>query len=321
MIDLRKLFIDGFYDLEHSNAELLRYTTQHLAITSAPANNPGNVFNAILAATNTALTNFATCVGDKTFNKGVRESANLQKTNFRKSLKGPIGQAAAAVEVAFGKGTPDYVACFPEGRTGITEATEDLLKGKLQALNAALTARSASTGIPAQITVVTGLITTWTALLSAADVADGTESGSDEARKVCRKVLTVQLWKNALTIGLQFVDHPEKAALYLPQQLLRNPLHPGGPGAATLSAGTWNSTSHLVTLTMGAEDATVFTLQRRLVGAPAFETVVDDIGADADGNATFDDEIAAGNYEYRVVPRDGDGVEGEPSNVVTVNAA
>ena len=35
-------------------------------------------------------------------------------------------------------------------------------------------------------------------------------------------------------------------------------------------------------------------------------------------SAGFEDEVPTGHYEYRVIPRNGDGVEGDPSNVVTV---
>lgn len=308
MIDLRKLFIDQMDSKEHSNAELLAYTSQHLAITSAPANNPANVFNPILTATTTALTAFATCMGDKTFNLGVRKAANLQKANFREGLPGPIGQAAAAVEVAFGKGSPDFVACFPEGRTGITKAREDVLLSKLEALHDALSARSATAGIPAQVTAVAGLITTWTALLAAADLADGTESGSNEQRKICRAALTLQLWKNVLTIALHFVGQPDKADLYFPVQLLHNP-EQQPPGAPTLTLHVGIGQYDVTAEVNNADEVEFFA---RLAGQPDFVSV----GIKAPGETLLVTGLAAGVVEVKAIARNAAGDSPE-SDVVS----
>jgi hypothetical protein len=308
MMDLSKIFIDWFDDRQHSNAELLAYTSQHLAILSAPANNPGNVFNAIIAATNTAQTAFATCIGDKTLNAGVRKAANLGKKNFRESLRGPIQQVEAAVIVAFGKGSPDYVACFPEGRSGITEAREDELKPRLQALHGALTARSGTAGIPAQATVVNGLITTWTALLAAADVADGTESGSAEQRRACRKDLTKQLWRNVLTIALQFIDQPEKASLYLPTHLLEN-AQQQPPGAPVLTVHGGIGQFDVTAEVSNADEVEFF---GKLGGAAEFSS----LGVKAPGE-TLVVSAPAGFAYVKAVARNGAG-DGPESDVVEV---
>ena len=317
MIDLSILFTDHFDDRQHSDAELLSYTTQHLALTGAAGNNPLGVFNGIIGSTTTLLASFATCVGDKTFNAGVRKAANLGKADFKRDLPERIGRAAAAVEAAFGKGSTDFMACFPNGRTGVTQGSEDLLRGKLQALLAALTARAAATGLADQVTVVTGLVTTWTALLASADLADGTESGSAEQRKACRKALTAQLWRNALTIALQFDNRPEKAAVYLPQQLLRNPTHTAAPPTATLTSGYAGGLA--VPLTMEAEGAEEFILARRMVGEVDF-TDLATVPAEAEGQATYNDTLPGpGHFEYQCRAAN-DAGEGAVSNVVLVAA-
>ena len=164
MMDLTRIFDDFFDDEKHSDAELSRYASQHIPLLIA--NNPANVLDARIAATQTAYSAFATCKGNKEFRAAARESANLAKRNYYDALSGPIGRCAAAVEVAFGKGTPDYVACFPQGRTYITEANEDQVEPRLTGLITALTARAAAPGIAAQVTAITGVRTTWNALMT-----------------------------------------------------------------------------------------------------------------------------------------------------------
>jgi len=94
---------------------------------------------------------------------------------------------------------------------------------------------------------------------------------------------------------------------------------PGGAGA-TLSAAPRDAGTGTVTLTMQADDADIFTVQRRVAGEPDFSEVAANVAADADGNATYEDTIAAGNYEYQVVPFRGASA-GDASNMVPVVAA
>lgn len=322
MIDLQPLFTNFYADRNHSFVELSRYGSKHLIYLTA--NNPGGVLDDVITEVTTAFTLFAACLGDEEALAALREAANQSRDNLRKSMSGPTGavsRASGAVAGAFGKPSPDYTTCFPLGVEGIVKASNALMAERLENLRVALVARTGNAAITPHVTTITALHTQWVALNTAAGTALGAESATEDTRDTCRAAVTRAFTRSALWLAWHFNGQPEKFALYCPVHLLKNPLHPGGPGAATLSAGAWDAGTHIAPLTMDAEGATVFTLQDRAVGAGAFVTVLDDIAADATGHATFDYELATGAREVRVIPRNGDGVEGDPSEVVTVTAA
>jgi hypothetical protein len=291
MMDLTKIFVDFFDDEKHSDAELLRYTTQHIALMNG--NNPANVLDARIAATNTAFSAFATCKGDKEFKAAARKSANESKGNFRKNLREPIGKCAAAVEAAFGKPSPDYTACFPNGRDGICEATEDMLLPRMTALHTALSARSAAVGIAAQVTAVNGLKTNWTALLAAADAADSTESGTDAQRKTLRKTMTKELSRNGTFLAFTYIEDLDKAHLLLPQHLLGAAPAPTAPEKPSASGG-WNTDDSAAEFEVTSEGATSLRSERSSDGG----TTWDNDGPAALGHVERRD-MSPGTYLYR----------------------
>ena len=296
MMDLRRVFELWFDDPQISFTELLKYSERHLQ--RMIANNPGGFLAARITATTTALNNVEACVTDVGTKAAIQKARTETKNLFRDDLPAGIRRIEGAVIAAYGKGGVDYIECFPEGLQVFSRCRDEELNNKLGVLVNALTPRSATVG-EVHLSNATEFKSTWEAIVSAQSAAMGQREASAEQRKADRDTLRLELYKNVLTIALQYPGQPDKCDLYCPQQYLRGTRTPGAPGDATLSAGAWNSTTHIVTLTMQADDATVFTLQRRLVGAPTFETVLDDISADADGNATYDDEIPAGIMSTR----------------------
>lgn len=284
------------------------------------ADNVGGMWTARITATGVALSGLDTGMFDNETKLAIQKAKVQAKDAFREAVPARVQKIYSAVVAQYGDPSPDLTECFPHGRSVFSECVDGALNDHLGQLVTCLTPRVPPVAA-AMLTDATAMQTSWTGLFAAAGTAKGNKKMMEAARRAAKVALADELFKNLLTYGLNFPDNLSKFAEFVPENLLNEPETPDAPGEATLNAGAWNSTTHLVTLTMQSDGATVFTLQRRLVGETTWVTVLDDIGADADGNGTFDDEIVAGNYEYRVIPRDGDGNEGEPSNVVTVNAA
>ncbi len=83
-----------------------------------------------------------------------------------------------------------------------------------------------------------------------------------------------------------------------------------GPGQATLAV---EGGIGMANFTFSADGAQTFTLRGRLVGAPDFA----DLATGLTGPTYQQFGIPPGNYEYQVIPHNGEG-DGEPSEVVTV---
>ena len=282
------------------------------------ADNPGAIWTPRITATGTALNALDTGMADNETKLAIQKANVQAKEAYREALPAKVQKIYAAVVAQYGDPAPELTECFPHGRGVFGDCTDGQLNDHLTQLVACLTPKAPplAAGV---VTDATALKTQWLSLLTAAGTAKGNKKMMEAARRAAKAALAEELFKNLLTFGLNFPDNQSKFDEFVPEHLLEEPVVPGAPGAGTLSAGAWNSGTQMVTLTMGAEGATVFTLQRRVVGQASFVTVVDDVAADGDGHATFDDNIAAGHYEYRVIPRNGD-IEGPASNVVRVDA-
>ena len=283
------------------------------------ADNPGGIWTARITGTAGAMTALDTGMADNAIKAAILKAQVQAKGAFRDGLPPRVGRIYNAVALQYGDPSPELTECFPLGRAVFSGCTDGALNDNLMQLKTCLTPKAPplAAGL---VTEATALLTTWNSLFTATGTAKGNKKMMEAARQAAKTALANELFKNLLTFALNFPDNEVKFAEFVPENLLEAPATPGAPGAATLSAGAWNAGTHLVTLTMQADGATVFTVQRRLVGEVNFSMVVDDAAADAGGHATFDDEIPAGHYEYRVLPRNGD-VAGDPSNVVSVLAA
>jgi hypothetical protein len=308
MMDLTLLFKDHFENRQHSVEELMRYTPEHLIRLNA--HNAGSELDVVVADVQSKFTAYATCLGDKEFQAAARQSANQSKAVFREGLRVPIGKCAAAVEAAFGKPSPDYTACFPEGREGILRAAEGILFIKLTALLNALGSRTAAVGISAQVTAITALRNTWSTLLAASTTADTTEETTDTEKAALRKELTVALSRSALFCAYTFFEDMVKANALLPLNLLRNPEAASVPGKPTYSA-EYLADENQILNTMTATGTTQFVIQKETAG------VFNDIVENAETGFQLGDLTPATTYRLRVIGIN-DAGRGEPSDPVDV---
>lgn len=317
MLNFHRIFLNPFEDKEISFTETLSYAS--VSLQRMIANNPGAALAARITATTAALTGLEGGVSDDLTKAALQKAKTDAKDTFREVLPANIAKIHGAVVAAFGVDSSPLIECFPQGRTIFSSCRDEQLNNHLQQLVNCITPMQAQVGLPA-IAAAGALVTNWTTLYAAQGTAKGAKSQSAEMRDQARATLRLELFTNLLTLALMFPGDTDKCDLYCPQHLLRGPQSAAGPGAATLSAAAWDAGTGTVMLTMQADDADTFTVQRRLAGEPDFSEVAADVAADADGNATYEDTIAAGSYEYQVVPFRG-ATAGDASNIVPVLAA
>ena len=223
MIDLRKIFTNWFKDPAISFSELLKYAARHLQ--RMVANNPGALLNTRITATQTALSSVEAGVTDVGTKAAIQEGKTEVKREFRKALPENIRRIHAAVVATFGDPSSDLTECFPEGRAVFGKCRDEELNNKLGQLVACLTPRQAQIGATA-VNNAGGLLSTWTAIYLAQDVAMGQRESTADSRDTAKANLQLQLYLNVLALAAAFPDQPDKCDLYCPQQYLHNAAAP-----------------------------------------------------------------------------------------------
>lgn len=224
MITLSRFLDCPFDDPGISLDELAAFSTDHLQ--RLIANNPGAVFNARITATTTALATVESCTTDDQTKLGLRKARKMAKDTFREALPGNIAKLHAAVVAKFGPDAPELAECFPQGRTVFIKCTDDRVENHLQTLINGLNAHVAQLGAQPAADA-TGLLSTWLAVYGASESSTAAKTTTQEGKKNARLGLQLELFKNLLTIALNFPRQPAQLALFMQQSLLED--HPAAP--------------------------------------------------------------------------------------------
>lgn len=200
--------------------ELIAFSSDHLG--RLVQNNPGAQFNARITATTTALTALSTCTTDNIAKLGLRKACKEGKNAFRQALPVNITKLHAAVVAKYGPESMQVTECFPQGRTIFSTCTDDTVSQHLTALYNWLNAHVPDLG-PSPVGDAAGLLSTWTALYAASESSSAAKAGTEEARRVARQNLQLQLFLNLLAIAAVHARDAEKINLYMQQSLLENP--------------------------------------------------------------------------------------------------
>jgi hypothetical protein len=227
MRDLHTYLTNPFDDPHISTDELVAFATDHLA--RLIANNPAAVFADRIASTTTALNNVGGSATDDQTKLALRKSKKQTKTAFRKALPAAIGKIHGAVESKFGADGAEMTECFPSGRTVFTNATDGDLGQELQTLVNGVTDYQAQLGAQV-VTDATALLTGWTAVYQMSATSTGNKSTTQKAKNDARWALQLELFKNLLTLALNFPRQPETLETYMQQNLLSP--HTPTPAAA-----------------------------------------------------------------------------------------
>ncbi len=221
MIDLHRFFEVPFDETGLGLDRLIAFTTDHLQ--RLISNNPGALFNGRINATTTALNAVEACTTDDMSKLGLRKARVQVKDTFREVLPEQVAKIFAAVAARYGMSAPEVAECFPFGRKIFSDCRDDKVENHLQALINGLTPHTADLG-PQPLADAGGLLSTWLAVYAASESSTGAKTSTQEGKRNARLNLQLELFKNVLTLGLNFARQPEKLSLYMRQDLLET--HP-----------------------------------------------------------------------------------------------
>lgn len=226
MRDLSRTLVNPFDDDDISMAELLAFSTDHLQ--RMIANNPGALFNTRITATTTSLSVVENCTTDDQTKLGLRKAKKMAKDAFRKALPGNVAKLAGVVMAKYGDKSPEMAECFPQGRAVFSSCTDDMVANHLAAMRNGLMNHQGDLGAPV-VGDANGLLSTWTVVYAASESSTGSKTTTEAGKAAARQNLQLELFKNLLTIALNFPRQPDSLALYMQQSLLED--HPQQPPA------------------------------------------------------------------------------------------
>jgi hypothetical protein len=238
-MNLQHYFTNPFDTPRVSMDNLLTFTTDHMARMAA--NNPGGIFSARITATTGALAAVESAYTDDKTAAGLKQARVQMKDAFRASLPANIGQIYGAVTAKYGTAGAQVAECFPKGRSVFGSAKDADLAAELQALVNGLTALQPGLGADV-LAEANGLVTGWQAVFTGSGTSKGGKASSQADKASAKAALALELFKNLLTLALNFPGQPDQADAYMQGSLLDTHNHSSGatpapaPAAATTGA-------------------------------------------------------------------------------------
>jgi hypothetical protein len=233
MMDLHRFLENPFDDRKISLAELLSFSSDHLA--RMIANNASGELAARITATTSALTLVQDSAADDQTKKAIRKARKQVKQAFRDSLSEEIAKVHGAVVAKYGPNSPEVAECFPQGRSIFGSTPDDKVKQSLETLKNGVTAHQAGLGA-ALVTEVTELLSEWEAVFAQSESSGGNVTTTQESKKLARENLQLMLFLNLIKLAEMFARQPDKLDLYMQQSLLEDqpppPDEPPGTPAA-----------------------------------------------------------------------------------------
>lgn len=241
MIDLEKLFEDWFNDPKITPNRLYNFSIHH--VLKLIPNNPGGIYDTIIADSEARNTDFGTAYGLKKDDVDVRVESSKVKRTERTAFENYMSQKAEpAVKLKYGKGTTTYNLFFPHGLTGYENANDVDFEHAVNRAVELATTYEADLGTPFKTaTIAAADAYTGAAQEQATDM--GLESNANVGQETALFELRKQLRKNVYTLGLNNLAMPanilvstffDQSRLFAHQLLKRHKGQPA-PNSQTLA--------------------------------------------------------------------------------------
>lgn len=228
MLDLIKFGKNPFASERFGIASLVSFTTDNYQ--KMIKNNPSGKFTERITATAGALSVVEKAFVEEGTSLAIRKARKQAKDAFREHLWETIAKIFAGAEAKYGAGSVQLTECFAEGRGIFQTVRDDMLADKLAMLINGLTKYQPD--LADGLAMANDLQTTGEALHDESESSSGGVSVAILDRRTARKALAVELFKNLLTIALNFPEEPEKIPAYMQQTLLAHD-HPVTPAQPT----------------------------------------------------------------------------------------
>jgi len=240
MITLLRLVNDIFDDPKLSDDKLRTFGDDH--IIRLANNNPGGIYDGLITATTNAYTSYYGSMTNEAVKEAVSEGFTINMNAKREAVLARLSKQQALVDYLFGEDSDTYQAFFPQGMTEYLREQLDnlttILDRYLVAANANFTGAHA-----AEATDIAGLISAYKSARTAQRDAFSETDTLRTGRRETRKVLTLQLTRNILTLAIDFLENPDRFDDYYDVALLpKNTSSNGEDDTATTISGNVRST-------------------------------------------------------------------------------
>ena len=206
-----------FDDPDISIDELLAFTTDHLQ--RMIANNGSGELTARITPTQSSLDLVIQRFNDDETKLALRKARKQAKDNFRADLPPKIGKLAVKVEDKYGERSPEFVECFPHGRSIFGSCPDDKLASHLQTLIDGVTAHQTDLGLQV-VADATAIKTAWLAVYNPSEAATAAKAATQDEKKYARENLQLMLYLNLIKICEMHYREPEKLDTYMQISLL-----------------------------------------------------------------------------------------------------
>jgi hypothetical protein len=280
MINPIRLVKDIFDDLSLSDIRLQPYTNDHLIRLGN--NNPGGIYSQLITDTTLAYTGFYGKLTEQDTKEAISEGLTITSTNAKAAVLVLLSTQRDLVAYKFGAQSTIYQEFFPQGVDEYHQARMDVLPRLLERYVGAATTHLTA-DFPAEVTQISGLTTAYTnarnAQLGIFSETDAVRTG----RRETRKVLTLQLTKNLLTLAIDFLDNPDRFDDYYNAEMLPITASSSGDSGEQPPAGTATSLGGTVVdeVTLAPQSGVVMKLSNAQGSTSAI--------TDADGKYQFEE--------------------------------
>ena len=217
MIKLETFSINHFDSDRISDDNMDLFSQDHIERTKA--NNPGNIYDGIIANTEKAYGDYYTAKTSESFLLAQKEAATVYEEQDTTEFNTLVSMKEGIVRGTWGVASPQYQEFYPHGISEYTKANRaglnELMDRFLQ------TATKYGEELPPNfVEAFATIIENYKAHRTAQLGKMGTVSGDKLTTAQNRDVLEIQLMYNVLFIAKENIGHPEAMKVYFTQHLI-----------------------------------------------------------------------------------------------------
>ncbi len=217
-MDLKRFPVNQFDTAKISDDSLKKFS--EIAMQRFIANNPGSIYDVIIADITAAHTGYYGAITDEDVKTAIKEGSTVAMNGALKLFKETVSQKEGIVRGTYGADSPTYQEFFPHGVTEYSNSTLKTAETLMDRMVSASTAHVAEL-TAAFVTLFTNLKTSFIAKRDAQLLLMGEVKGKKEATSSNRNVLEVVLMKAVLTVAINNVGNPDAIDIYFDQSFLK----------------------------------------------------------------------------------------------------
>jgi len=217
MINLETFFINHFDSDRISDNNMDLFTQDH--IERIKANNPANIYDEIITATEKAYNDYYAAKTSESFLLAQKEAATVNVEKYATEFIRLVSMKEGIVRGTWGIASPQYQEFYPHGITEYSKATRSQMNSLMDRFLQTAT-KHAGELPPNFVEAFTDIINNYKTHRTAQLGKMGTVSGEKQATAQSRDVLEIQLMYNVLFVAKENIGHPEAMKVYFTQHMI-----------------------------------------------------------------------------------------------------